>query len=444
MLEWHKRILHVRQIIMFVKYIFISHVWITMDPLYDDDVDREELDPDEDAAFYQEIRDYEEDDFDVYNEYELPNPISNDNGLDSSLHLDLTELVDRHGYDSEQGSSRIPPRLLRMLVHPKESLVYLALCGVSIVGYQPRIIDETLSCLDEYLNRCMKKEYIDEASYISQIIAKIKQECKDLQEFEKQPSTTQISHDLQFAMEKQARRESEWKQVETQLDAERDIAISECEIRKQEKLEALKAEWNSDRKRRQFNKPSSYLSDLRSQAKKNLRAYRFKEAMELQAVIAAREDEERRASEERMTEAYKKACERIEKEFQRDLQGVQFTFEKRKLNVDRQKEMAMQPYRQRVSKIEKKKVKIEERSAIMSRCATSSKNRGFITSQEIQPLKTRSPGKIGCFNARLSLPMLKPVKRPPLRASSNTTVVTRPVTNTKRLQESLNTRNKCL
>lgn len=424
----------------------ISNDWRQPEQIYDAcDIDENELQPEDDTGlYYQEFLGSEEEE--IYNEFEITNPISNEMGLDSTLHLDFTELLEGQGYDSEQGSNRIPHRLLEILVHPKESLVYLALCGVSIVGYQPKLLDETIFCLNEYLNRCMKKEYINEASYISQIISNIKEERKGLHEFEKQPTTTEVNEDLEAAIEKRAREESEWKQIETQLDAERDVAVSECEIRRQEKLDALRVEWSSHNKKRQFNKPSSYLTDLRTQAKKNLRAHRFKEALEIQAVIIKREEDERRESENRMNEAYKRACDRIEDEFQRDLRNVEGAFEKRKLAVDRQKELAMQPYKQRVCKIERKKVQLEEQATIMSRCTTSLKNRGFITAQhEIQPLKTRSSycAKIGSFNAKLSLPMLKPAKKKPLRASSNMSALTRPITNSRRIEtEPLNRRRK--
>lgn len=69
-------------------------------------------------------------------------------------------------FDGEVESSKIPSRLLELITHSKQSLVFQTLCGESIVEYPKKVINQVIQDLKKYVDLCVSKNMIGETSYV--------------------------------------------------------------------------------------------------------------------------------------------------------------------------------------------------------------------------------------------------------------------------------------
>ena len=98
---------------------------------------------------------------------------NNNDILGSEFHLDFSGIKNIQGIDSTQDSSKIPERLNNIIDVKKNSLVYLALLGENIIGYNEQKIQKTLIILKSYLKICINKGFIYESNFLSKIIKNI-------------------------------------------------------------------------------------------------------------------------------------------------------------------------------------------------------------------------------------------------------------------------------
>lgn len=339
------------------------------------------------------------------------------NGLDKSLHLDLREVLEGQGYDSDQGSAKIPARLYEMVTHPRESIVYLAMCGVDIVGYKRRAVTEAVTCLKEYLNDCIAYGYIEEAKYVEDIIKGINANREKLRKYEEQTTPGEVGQSLDVAMDDRDEKEREWHSVEMQLDAERELAAAELELRHKETMERLRKEWDNPKKRDEFSRASGELIRLRGQASKAIRVRMYDEAAAMQDQIAKLEEQETRAAVERMNAAYCSSLIRLEQAHEQAMKNVDTAFEKRRSAVSRRRELALEPFNKRVNKLKQKKDDVSEQVTRQSRGVTPNSTSGIVFATP-----SRSPTRCGTrvsmtATAKLALPKMKPVRTTSLHKS---------------------------
>ena len=93
--------------------------------------------------------------------------------------LDLTPYDDEN-FDADKEKSKIPPRLLEIIHHSSQSIVFRALCGEDISSNPMKVLNQVISDLKEYLNKCVKMNMIGESSYVDCIINNIKVDVQNL------------------------------------------------------------------------------------------------------------------------------------------------------------------------------------------------------------------------------------------------------------------------
>ncbi|OHT12353.1 hypothetical protein TRFO_17829 [Tritrichomonas foetus] len=271
--------------------------------------------------------------------------------IDPKLYLDLTGFT--QGYDSEQGSGRIPPRLARIVTQPKDSVFYLALCGVDISGYNKGTIRETVVELKRYLSICVEKRYIAECAYLEDIIDSIQFEGKLLQKLDDAPIIGQTEDQLDEAVTNFEEKETQWRNLMTKLDAEEKITLDDLESKFKIDCENLEIEWSSHSKLKQFNKPSKNLMELRSVARNLMKTRRFNESVKMLEIIAKREKEDGIRASQKMQEAYNVAQQNLEKQYRNEVENTKIAFQKKRNAIEKKKSISLLSYNRRVDKLEK-------------------------------------------------------------------------------------------
>lgn len=331
-------------------------------------------------------------------------PILTKGELNATLHLDLTTAIEEaieEANDRNGEGDMVPESINAVIDEPTGSLVRLALSGVSIVGYQDKMISSTLASLENYMQQCISAGLLAEASYFESVIDTIKYERRELDREEDLPSIVEADECLQRAMDKLTKKELEWNRVEVQLRAEREVAISEVKLQRKEELQRLSEEWNAENMKRHFNKPSPYLLGLRAQLHRRMEMHEFTEALRQQSDVAARESQEAQIAGRRMYKAYRQAVRRVEEKYDQYLRNIDGVFERRKSDIDRWRGIALKPYRNRVAKFQTMKKNAQARSI-------SVKMRRPVTAISYTGRRIRPP-KSPC--AKLQLPEFVPLPR---------------------------------
>lgn len=318
-------------------------------------------------------------------------------GLPSDCYLDFEEINQTLGYDDEQGSSRIPPRLYKMIVHPKESIVYLALCGVSIVGYNPQVIKMTILDLRKYLNFCTSAGYIEESDYIKNIIDNIKAEAKTLKTYLNTETPDLINEKLDVAQETLKQRESTWQRKSDELNTQLQIALKNLQLSYEEEEEKLNEEWSSNRKRSQYNKPSHVLLELRRKAKYLLSTRKFQDLEILNKQIDKQEQYETEEAIERMKEGYEKAQRELDRKYEADKESLNLLFTRRQNDLETAKQKSMTPTLNRIKHCQLVHEHVTQKHEIItkklqnSRPVTSSTNYNKLHIKKLNNKKLKLP-----------------------------------------------------
>ena len=327
--------------------------------------------------------------------------------LNATLHLDLTTAIEQANEESDGASAVLPMEIEEVINEPNGSLVRLALAGVNIAGYKEEMVADTLNTLNAYMELCISEGYLDRASYFENAVETVKRDCRELKMYEGLPSVTDADDCLMRALEELSAKELEWQSVEVQLQAEREVAISEVKLQKTEELKMLDEEWGKEQMKRHFNKPSKYLLDLQTQQRRRMEAHRFEEAMQMQGEIDARQDKESQVAGRKMYKAYLQAVKRVEDKYNGYLQNIEGVFQRRKSDLDRRKEIALKPYNNRVAKFETIKKDAQEK------LVRSTRRRKITASFEPRLLSRRKMRAPKSPVARLDLPdiVLAPHRR---------------------------------
>jgi hypothetical protein len=251
---------------------------------------------------------------------------------------------------------------LRKLLKPqKGSLVYLALCGVSIIGYSEISVADAVASLRLYLQKCMDRGYLPESAYVSDTIEQIKQEQRELNEPDYEGEAAHVRRQLEAAQNIQDTLEVSWRNRLAQIESEERIAIEDLRMRWEDACESLEAEWNSEKVKSKFNKPSPKLIDLRKTAKRMLSVRRFEEAALLAKEIANLEMVEASDAERNMNLAYRVAVERLDRKFANDLETLRASFVTRRNQAERSRDVTMKPVIRSVDKYRYREGLLSER-----------------------------------------------------------------------------------
>lgn len=340
-------------------------------------------------------------------------------GLPQEYHLQLEEISKGQGYDSEQGSSRIPERIKEMLDFdnvPKESLTYLAMCQVSIVGYTKKSYQKTMRALEKYLNRCIKNGYIMESQYISDIIESNKQGFNELAGAD-QPTPQQILQDkLEKAKQESEECERQYKAKEMSLQNEMDKELQQLDINCQTDLDLLDETWSSPKVQNQYAKPSAELIRKRKLGEQLLKKKRFTEATQVASEAAELERVETETAMKKMQTDYENAVKKRKAKYKTDEKLVAALYEKKKCDLERKKIKEMEAHKNKIRAIEDK-LKTSNRPVTTP---NSSRTNATMESRELKQSETQNlskttkpmPDLATTPNQLLKLPNLRLFSRP--------------------------------
>ena len=332
-------------------------------------------------------------------------------GIDSDFYLDLEELKNEQAYDSEQGSNRIPPKLYELIVHPKESVVFLALCGVSIMGYRPKTITYVNGELKKYLNKCVKLGLIQESMYVQNIMDRIKQEKQELKQAQENENEQVIEEQLEEANNEIEKREVEWSRKKEQLEAQRQLALEELQLKYNNAMEELSDEWCSEKMQTKYNKPSPKLIDLRQTAQRLINVHRFEEAARIAAEIEAQEEAESQAAHQRMEADYKHAIQHLNEKYEQDKKTVELTYQSKLTNMEASRDKSLIPAQNRAARVQHEKDLIEQKKKLSER-----QERAAEITRRSQEARKQPLPRLQCqsvmANKKLALKPLKRIVRP--------------------------------
>ncbi|EAX91105.1 hypothetical protein TVAG_308650 [Trichomonas vaginalis G3] len=301
----------------------------------------------------------------------------------------------------------MPPNLQKMVTHPKDSVTYIAMCGASIIGYKKKVVDETVSDIKKYVDKCIKNGYIEDAMYLDNILKQIHQEKEEIKNVEKEENEKEVEQKIEFYQSEIQTKETQFEQKATVLDAQHQVDMSDLELKKQEALDELENEWKSDKMIQKYNKPSPQLIEMRQTALRLMNARRFEEAALLSAQIQQKEEEESQQAGYKMNEDYKIAVARVEKKYENDMKTMELTHEKKKIGIKGELEKSLIPVKNRLAYAQHEKSVIEQKKATDAR----KERANFVALSAQQNLKRPSP-KITIptisTNKKLKLPPLKP------------------------------------
>lgn len=332
--------------------------------------------------------------------------------LNHELHLDLIDVSKNGGYDSEQGSERIPQRLYEMIDHPKPSIVYLALCGVSVVGYQAKTINNTIQELKKYLDKCVKNGYLEESIYINKIIENIKHEREELRQMEYIGNYDEILLRLEEAERDFEKRRKLWDSQMKIFEQEYVESLSALERRHAKEVEELNSEWISEKMKDKFNRPSPKLVELRNMAQRLISAHRFDEAAVLAMEISKKEHEESLEAAEKMRHSYLNAVDKLRQKLESDKVNLSHLHETKKAALENERQKNLLPLKNRVFHLQAQASDACESQKRAER-AILLKSRQVKTRQT--PIKKTAPSAFE--HRKLQLPPLKALKPASLNAN---------------------------
>jgi hypothetical protein len=121
------------------------------------------------------------------------------------------------------------------------------------------------------------------------------------------------------------------------------LAIHELEMKWKKARDALDAEWNSERARARFNKPSPALIDRRRTARRLLAMHRSDESAVVAREIPELEDAEAADATRRIRLAYRAAIERVDRRFRNDCETLKTSLPTGRSQIERTHNSGMMP-----------------------------------------------------------------------------------------------------
>ena len=237
---------------------------------------------------------------------------------------------------------RIPPRLQQIVHHPKDSVVYLALCGACITGYHDKTVHYVLGELKKYEKSCADRGYKKEVEYLRGIMNEIKSSTAAMEAPKKKASRSELAQTEKRGHKKPA-----------DIKAERDQALQELDEYYAQQREDLDEAWNSEAMCNRFNKPSAALVAMRRAAQKMAKDDRLEENSILRQKIAEKEEEESAAATRKMEKAYEAAVNELQAQYEIERKKIIQRYDDKQHALSsfmRTKEQCLGPIQMRVAK----------------------------------------------------------------------------------------------
>jgi hypothetical protein len=237
---------------------------------------------------------------------------------------------------------------------------------------------------------------------VSEAIEKIEEERRALKPLiELDEEEIQIKQRLDAARTKQDELELKWEAQLSQIEMEEQLATENLRLRWAEARDQLAKEWNSEKRKDRFNKPSTKLIDLRRTALRLLTARRFHESTVLAKEIAVLEKVEARDALDRMERGYSVAIERLDRKFASDFETLHASFVMKRNQVERCRNVKMLPVARKVDKYVQRDGFLKEKRKVVLICSRPG-TPGMLPSTDVT---------IASKGAKLQIPDLKPTRR---------------------------------
>lgn len=238
-----------------------------------------------------------------------------------------------------QGSINIPPQLYAMIHHPKDSIIFMALCGLSIFGYPDSQIDFVISELEEYVKLCDENHLKEDQNYIKGIIDDIKNERIDMQRILGSGEHQTLDEKLEIATNELERRQQMWSRQESALDEELSASLEEIETQFDEEMDQLEKTYRNRR------------------------------------VIKVRTNDENKNYMQQMNDEYHCMVAEKRTQFENQRSSIILTFNTRRSQLKYKREQNLKPIKNRINRIQqeisrKEPDRVRSDSSILSRKAS--------------------------------------------------------------------------
>ncbi|OHT04483.1 hypothetical protein TRFO_28048 [Tritrichomonas foetus] len=285
--------------------------------------------------------------------------------LPADFHLDLHELAETRGYDDDKGSQRIPERLRYVIEQEtprisQESVTYLALCGIDIVGYRESKVQDAIVKMRQIEKKCIYCGFVNESAYVQDILDNTIKKLKDLKRYETMPSHTEANNNLISAQNEYALLTKAWESKKAEINTELELALNDLKMKFEHEKNEINKKWNSKSLKNRYNKPSPTLIDMKYVAKKMMNQHRFEEVAQVAKTIKRKEINESNEASDRMKKGYQSALNQLKKKYAIEEKTIRSQFDTRLSQAERQAKIEMLPFQRKVDKFSTKKENIEE------------------------------------------------------------------------------------
>ena len=342
-------------------------------------------------------------------------------GLPEEFHLDLTECSREQGYDSEQGSSRIPERIKDLVDQkgiPKESITYLALCQQSIAGYRYRTFRKTIQELKELLNDSIHLGYIGETEYISSVIDSNIEEYNELNSMKDKETKQSLRKQLDEVKQEREEVVKEFDMEKMRYENEKDTRIQTITDEYNLDLDIIDDTWTSEKKQAEYSKPSARLVMMRKNAERLLKFKRFKDAATINNECKQLEKVESEAAGKKLEADYRAAVKKREEKLNNDIETTKQFFKKRVTDLERRKNLELRKYDNKITSLEEKikQMPKESKPSKSKKKIVQIQNTSGMTAQSrgvsgAQSSSRKQPSDIAAGSEPLKLPQLKTLTR---------------------------------
>jgi len=277
-----------------------------------------------------------------------------------SLSLDMKPLAlelakdspDSDDIQEKDAKESLPKRLRAMITENSDSPVIQALNGIDISGINPKRIEDTLIRLKVYLNKCIDEGLILESALVDTTIKTVKENFRQVKQMLGPEIIDKLEDQLDGVIAEIEQQQILFSNSKSILEIKMDISMKSLDIKLNEDIEAIGAEWNSPKRIQQFSKPPPKIHELRREAQRLLSAKRFQEAADLSSDISRMEQLESKASSERLKESYEHAISKRKQKYVSDVTSVRATYETKLNSLIAENEKKLLPLYRRKSKIE--------------------------------------------------------------------------------------------
>ena len=261
----------------------------------------------------------------------------------------------------------LPPRLAKIVGRNKTAVSYLALCGVPVNGYQPKLIKKALKELKGYEQKCISCGYTSEARFVNDTIQLVKADLDDRLETADVTGIYSIEDQISSIAAEISQKQTFFKNSVAKMNAEKEIALRNIQIECDDDCDLIDKEWTSPEKTKKFCKGSKQLQEMRREAAVLLSAKRYDEA----AMLAERADklaeEESEAARQMMMSEYAKALQKRRDKCETDCNALESSYERKLLLMEKEKNRVENILEKRKDKLTAKKNDLEMKNKLKAK-----------------------------------------------------------------------------